>query len=259
MNGFKGKTIAITRPKERAEVAVKIIEAHGGVALVAPTLELRSTRTESLMELCNRAGELDWVIFTSPASLESLFTYCANFKEKLNPECQVAVIGPKTARSLEEFGLQAKIMPDEYTAEGLLDIFNEIDLEGKKIGLPRTFSARDVLPDGLRDMGAEVLLAEAYKSTLPYDQKKVQQLIDGIIKGKVDAVTFTSPLTVTNLFEIAGGKKEELIDALRHKNIITAAIGPITELPLKGEGIEAVIPSKYTVKAMIEKLMEEMS
>ncbi|HII84419.1 MAG TPA: uroporphyrinogen-III synthase [Methanobacterium subterraneum] len=259
MKGFEGKIIGITRPLERSQAAVEIVTQHGGIPLVAPTLELESFASESLLDLCQRASELDWIIFTSPASLESLFKYCPDFRENLNPQCEVAVIGPRTERVLNDYGITADIVPENYTAEGLLEEFQDIDLDKKRIGVPRTFKARDVLPEGLKKMGATVYLAEAYKSTKPQDTSKVQLLVEDIIQGKIDAITFTSPLTVTNLFEIAGYKEEELINSFKDGNVLVAAIGPITQKPLDERGIKSIIPPKYTVKAMLMQLKEEMS
>lgn len=259
MNGFEGKVIGITRPMERSQAAVDIVQENGGIPLVVPTLELKAFASESLMDLCNGAGELDWIIFTSPASLESLFKYCEGFREKLNPQCKVAVIGPRTERVLNDYGIQADMVPEDYTAEGLLEEFHKIDLNRKKVGVPRTFKARDVLPEGLKKMGATVYLAEAYKSTKPSDTSMVELLVEEIIQGKVDAVTFTSPLTVTNLFEMAGDKKEKLINSFKEGNVLAAAIGPITQKPLEELGIPSIFPSKYTVKDMLMQLKEEMS
>lgn len=259
MNGFEGKVIGITRPLERSQAAVDIVKEYGGIPLVVPTLELEAFASDSLMDLCQRADELDWIIFTSPASLESLFKYCPDFREKLNPHCQVAVIGPHTQRVLNDYNIMADVVPDDYTAEGLLEEFQEINLNKKNVGIPRTFKARNVLPDGLRKMGATVYLAEAYKSTKPHDTSKVQLLVDEIIQGKLDAVTFTSPLTVTNLFEMAGDKKENLINSFKDGKVLAAAIGPITQKPLEEMGISSIIPSKYTVKSMLMQLKEEMN
>jgi uroporphyrinogen-III synthase len=78
------------------------------------------------------------MIFTSPASLESLFKYCNEFKENLNPDCQVAVIGPRTERILNEYGLNANIVPDDYTCRRTPEEFQENNINGKKKGVPRT-------------------------------------------------------------------------------------------------------------------------
>ncbi len=258
LKGFENKVIAITRPLERAEAAADLIKANGGIPLVVPTLELVPYPSKSLMNLCYHANNLDWLIFTSPASLESLFGYCENFKEKLNRDCKVAVIGPRTGRALEKYGVRVDVIPEDYTAEGLLEEFKKIQIKGMKIGVPRTFKARDVLPEGLKKMGATVLLAEAYKSTLPADKTKVKLMVDDLIKGKIDAITFTSPLTVVNLFEMAGDKKDRLIKSLKEGKIHIAAIGPITQKPLEELKIKSITPAKYTVEDMLLKLMEEM-
>lgn len=257
--GFNSKIIAITRPQERAQSAVTIVKDNEGIPLVVPTLELEAFPSESLMDLCSRARNLDWMIFTSPASLESLFKYCENFKEKLNPDCKVAVIGPRTERVLNEYGLKADIVPEDYTAEGLLEKFQRININGKNIGVPRTFKARDVLPEGLKKMGATVILAEAYKSTQPKDTSKVELLVDDIIQEKIDAITFTSPLTVTNLFEMAGDKREKLIETLKDGKIMVAVIGPITQKPLDELNIKSIAPSNYTVEDMLERLIDEIN
>ena len=259
MKRLEGRVIAVTRPRERAQVAVDIITREGGEALLAPTLELVMTRTKSLMELCQHAKDLDWIIFTSPASLQSLFQYCPDFKYDLHHDCRIATIGPRTQKVLEEYGLKAELVPEDYTAEGLLKVMAPLNLEGKIIGIPRTFSARDVLPEGLRKMGAQVLLAEAYKSTIPHDLKPVQDLMEGILNDEVDAITFTSPLTVHNLFEIAANRKKELIDHLKSGKIIIIAIGPITGYAIQEYDLPYIAPSKYTVEAMLDKMMEEMN
>ncbi len=258
MKSFKNKLIAVTRPLERSEEAVQIIEDYDGEALVVPTLELQISSSQSLIKLCERISELDWLVFTSPTSILSLFKHCTHLKDKLNPNCRIAVIGPRTGNYLQEYGLEADIIPDNYTAEGLLEVFQNINIKYKMIGIPRTFAARDTLPKGLEDMGAEVLLAEAYKSGLPKDRKKVYQLIKSVINREVDAVTFTSTLTAKNLFEMVN--KEELndfLEPLKDGEVLVAAIGPVTAKPLKEKGIPTIIPDEYTVKAMLNKLRDE--
>jgi uroporphyrinogen-III synthase len=260
MKDFKDKIIAITRPAERSPEAVQLVEKYGGTALVAPTLELQISSSESLLKLCKMAGELDWLIFTSPTSILSLFKHCKNLKDKLNPHCRIAVIGPRTGNYLRENGLKAEVVPKDYTAEGLLDVFKEINIQKKNIGIPRTLAARNVLPEGLKEMGALVFVAEAYKSALPRDKDKVNKLIAGIINREIDAVTFTSTLTVKNLFEMVKDEDmEKFLEPLRKGDVLVAAIGPVTGKTLEEHGIKVITPAEYTVEAMMEKLRDETS
>lgn len=253
---FEGKIIGITRPEERVEDAVAIVEEHGGTALVAPTLELQVSNTESLIKLCDMAGELDWLIFTSPTGIISVFKHCSDLKSRLNPDCKIAVIGPRTENYLEKKGLKADIVPESYTAEGLLECFEDHDLKNKKIGIPRTLAARDALPTGLEAMGADVFIAEAYRSGLPKDRTRINQLVEAILNKKLDAVTFTSTLTVKNLLDmLEETEKQDVINILKNEEVVVAAIGPVTAMPLQELGIDVLIPEKYTVSAMLEILM----
>ncbi len=253
---FEGKIIGITRPEERVKDAVAIVEEHGGTAIVAPTLELQVSNTQSLIQLCEMAGELDWLIFTSPTGIISVFKHCSDLKSRLNPNCKIAVIGPRTENYLEKKGLKADIVPESYTAEGLLECFEDHDLKNKKIGIPRTLAARDALPTGLKAMGADVFVAEAYKSELPQDRTKVNQLIEAILNKKIHALTFTSTLTAKNLFDMLDEtKKQDVVDILKGEDVVVAVIGPVTAMPLQELDIDVLIPEKYTVNAMLEILM----
>ena len=127
---FEGKIIGITRPAERVAEAVQMVEEHGGKTLVAPTLELRVSNSKSLIELCKMSNKLDWLIFTSPTGIISLFKHCIDLKDRLNPGCKIAVIGPRTRNYLEKKGLKADLVPNDYTAEGLLEIFDGLESRG---------------------------------------------------------------------------------------------------------------------------------
>lgn len=256
---FKDKVIAITRPVERSHEAVEIIENWGGKALIAPTLELQILNSQSLIKLCEMVYKLDWLIFTSPTAILSLFKHCKDLKKRMNPNCKTAVIGPRTGNYLSEYGLEADIIPTDYTAEGLLEAFEEVDIKNQYIGIPRTLAARDVLPQGLKDRGAQVFMAEAYHSDLPQDKKKVKKLIQKIINREVDAVTFTSTLTVKNLLQMLNKKdRDKFMEPLRNREVLVAAIGPVTGKALEEENIPFITPEEYTVKAMLKKLRNEL-
>ena len=253
------KRIAITRPKERSKAAKEFIENYGGEALIVPTLELKLENTDSLKELMGRFGELDWLIFTSVSSIDSIFKFYPDFVDNLNSDCKIATIGTKTAEVAMNKGLHIDIIPKDYTAEGLIEEFKRIDLNNKIVGVPRTFSARTILPNSLKDMGAEVILAESYKSVIPDDKKDIENLIQEIIDEKIDGITFTSPLTVVNLFKIAkDNQKDELVEKLS-SSTLTVAIGPITGKILDDYNVKHIYPERYTVKDMIDLMFRELN
>ena len=253
------RKIAITRPQERSKAAQRFIEEYGGEAIIVPTLELRLLNTETLKQLIKRAGELDWLIFTSVSSIDSIFKFYPNFLDLLNKDCKIATIGKKTAELAIKKGIRVDIIPQDYTAEGLVEEFKRIDLNNKIVGVPRTFSARDILPKCLDEMGAEVILAESYKSLIPEDTSRIENLIECIIDENIDAITFTSPLTVSNLFKVAGKEKETKLAEKLSDSTLSVAIGPITGNVLEEYNVKHIYPEKYTVKDMIDLMFEELN
>ena len=89
------------------------------------------------------------------------------------------------------------------------------------------------------------------------NKKVVQELIEKIENKEIDAVTFTSPLTVENFFEIVEDK--EKIAELLSDNLLTVCIGPITAKVLDKYDITYIYPDTYTVPDMMELLFEELN
>ena len=247
--------VAITRPKDRAKNACEIVEKLGGTPILAPTLDLKPVNTQSLKDLVANKEELDWIVFTSPTTIVSLNKFYPDFLGNL--DCKIAVIGNKTGKLVEKQGLTVDLMPDEFTAEGLIEEFKKNGITGKTIGIPRTASARPVLPEELEKLGNTVILAEAYKSLFPMDERAVEELIRKIENREIDAITFTSPLTVENFFTIADDKHK--IAKLINEKLLVVSIGPITARVLDKYEVAHIYPDTYTVPDMMELLFETLN
>ena len=247
---MKRPIVAITRPADRAKKACEIVEKLGGSTILAPTLDLQPVNTDSLKNLVENKKSFDWIVFTSPTTIDSLNLFYPDFFNDL--DCKIAVIGNKTGSILKKQSINVDLMPDDFTAEGLVEEFEKHNIQNQKIGIPRTLSARDTLPKGLEKLKNEVFIAEAYKSLFPMDNKSVEKLIDKIENEKIDAITFTSPLTVHNFFKIAYDKNK-LANLLSDK-LLTVAIGPITGKVLDEYTVKHIYPDTYTVPDMMELL-----
>lgn len=244
--------VAITRPADRSKAACKIVEELGGQYVLAPTLDLKPVNSESLKNLIANKDLLDWIVFTSPTTITSLNLFYPDFLKNL--DCKVAVIGNKTGKIASEQGVKVDLIPKDFTAEGLLEEFEKRNITNQTIGIPRTASARPVLPEGLEKLNNKVIVAEAYKSLFPMDEDKINDLIAKIENNEIDAITFTSPLTVTNFFKISKNK-EKLADLLSN-NLLTVCIGPITGKILDQYNINYIYPDTYTVRDMMELLFK---
>jgi uroporphyrinogen III methyltransferase/synthase len=168
---------------------------------------------------------------------------------RLPSSLKVCAIGPATAYQLKEKGIEVDYTPKEFVAEAILKGFEKMMLKGRRILLARAREARDILPKGLRQMGAKVDVVEVYRTVKP--KGGLKRLKGLLTKGKIDAITFTSSSTVNHFVELL--KKEDLQELL--KNCAIACIGPITARTAKGWKIRVQIqPKQYTVPALAQAI-----
>ena len=71
---------------------------------------------------------------------------------------------PGTARALAERGVLADVVPERFVAEALVEALADVDVEGARVLVARAAEARDVLPDALRERGAEVDVVALYET-----------------------------------------------------------------------------------------------
>ncbi|HEU0025838.1 MAG TPA: uroporphyrinogen-III synthase [Ktedonobacterales bacterium] len=248
-----GRRIAITRPPEQAAALAKRLEALGARTVPLATIAIAPIEDPSELDAASASlASYDWLVFTSVNGV-------AAFAERLAATgrgwgerglARVAAIGPATARSLEDHGVQVDLTPDEYVAEGILEGLGNV--AGQRLLLARADLARRALADGLRLRGAEVDEVAAYRTVIqPATPEMIQRALLG--DERVDAITFTSSSTARGLLQGLEGLGLDPRDTLR--GVALAAIGPITAATLREAGLEpALIAEEYTIPGLTEAL-----
>jgi uroporphyrinogen III methyltransferase/synthase len=137
----------------------------------------------------------------------------------------VAAIGPGTARALAEHGIVADIVPERFVAEALVEALVDVEVEGRKVLIARAAEARDVLPDALRERGAEVDVVALYETVR---EEPTPEAVEAA--QSADYVTFTSSSTVRNLTDALGDRFPS--------GARVVSIGPITSEAARAAGLE---------------------
>ena len=118
--------------------------------------------------------------------------------------------------------------------------------------LARAAIARDVIPDALRQAGAEVDVVDAYRNVMPEDAP--EQLRQALAAG-IDAATFTSSSSVTHLAEAAQAAGIRFPFA----GVPAVSIGPITSQTLRELGWEpAVEASPSDIPGLIDAVVRSL-
>ncbi len=249
-----GKKILITRTREQSGDFSTQLKKLGAEVIEFPTIEIvPPTCWKELDQAIDRLKGYDWIIFTSANGVNFFWQ---RFKERgkslrFPPSLKVCAIGPATADQLNGKGVPVHYVPKEFIAESILEGFKKVRLQGKRILLARAKKARDILPKGLRKMGAEVDVVEVYRTTRPKGgSKRMRKLL---AEEKIDVITFTSSSTVNHFADLL--KKEDLEKLV--KGIAIACIGPVTARTAKEWGLKVRIqPKQYTIPALTRAIAE---
>ncbi len=252
---LRGKVVAITRPAHQADELAEMIRAQGGEPFIAPTIEIRPIRgpaVKRLLYLLMR-GEIDYLVFLSQNAAELL---ADDLVRCSLAQTRVIAIGPKTKAVLERKGIKVYAVPGEYTSEGIIQVLKGEGLRRKLIAIPRTEEAPSKLRHNLSRMGARIFEIPVYRTVFPEGDQRVDKLIDGILSGQVDVVTFTSASSVRNFFEAVSARncRREVVGSLREK-VKVAVIGPATASAFRKYGVKPdVMPRRYTLEDMVSAL-----
>ena len=250
-----GRTVLVTRARSQASKLTAKLEELGARVIEKPAISIAAP-DDDYAAVDAAIGQLDkyqWLIFTSTNGVEHFFArlYAAGKDVRALGYAKVAAIGQTTAKKLREYGIVADIVPQEFRAEGILEA-----LKGKlppqaKILLPRAAAAREILPEKLREQGAEVDVVPVYQTvTAETSPEEIAELTQELEDGDIDYVTFTSSSTVHNLIKLLGSTAPLA-------NVKKACIGPVTAETLKKYGLTPDIEAEtYTIEGLVEAIKQ---
>jgi uroporphyrinogen-III synthase len=116
------------------------------------------------------------------------------------------------------------LVPEEFSAAGILRSLQKIDIKGKRFLLPTSNIGREELQKGLCGRGALVDKLTAYR-TVPNRDLDVEGMRRRIRAGEIDCITFFSPSAFNFFVDIMG---RPVVADIAAGSIKIAAVGPVT-------------------------------
>ena len=247
---LSGKRILVTRARAQASEFATNLQALGAEAIQFPTIRIVDIENpEPLRRAAREIASFDWLILTSVNGVERFWR--ALREEGLDARAlanvDLCAIGPATAAAIRAKGVQPDLVPESYIAEAVVDALADSgDLRDTRILLPRAETAREVIPERLQALGAEVIEVAAYRTVS--DGKEAETIRSRLAEGEVDMVTFTASSTVKNFVELIG---TEIGGAE------VASIGPITSRTARELGLPVHVEAEeYTIPGLLAAIRD---
>jgi uroporphyrinogen III methyltransferase/synthase len=232
-----GKRIVVTRASAQAGGLRARLTELGAEVLDVPALRIEPLDRAPLRDALERLADYRWLVLTSQNAVAILWDALRETGRDARALAgvRVACVGRSTADTLLARGIAADVLPPRFVAEGVLaEMAKRDDVRGARVLYVAAEGARDVLPNGLAELGCTVDVVRAYRSVS--DGEGAEGLRDALSNGNVGLATFASASAVRGYVEAVGAELARKAPAV--------SIGPVTSDALRGAGIDVVAEAK---------------
>ncbi|MFD6973005.1 uroporphyrinogen-III synthase [Streptomyces sp. NPDC059979] len=261
-----GFTVGVTAAR-RADELIALLRRRGAAVLHAPALRIVPLADDSELlaatrELIGRAPDV--VVATTAIGFRGWIEAADGWGvgEELLERLRAAELlarGPKVKGAIRAAGLVETWSPDSESLAEVLERLLSAGVTGRRIALQLHGEPLPGFVEALRAGGADVVVVPVYRWMAPEDLGPLDRLLDAMVVGGVDAVSFTSAPAAASLLSRAEerGVLEAVLDALRGR-LLTACVGPVTALPLQAHGVGTVQPERFRLGPLVQLLCKEL-
>ena len=267
-----GEVVAVTRARAQASGLAERLRELGAEVVETPAIRIQPRPVEGeLRAAIDRIDEYAVVCFTSPNGVRLFFDALAGEAVAGGGEAVVgggdpvaagaeavaggrdaralagavvAAIGPGTAAELSRRGVRADVVPERFVAEALVEALAPVEVEGRRVLVARAAEARSVLPDALRERGAEVDDVALYETVAePLTEAQLADL------ERATYVTFTSSSTVR--FLVGSGARPPAGARI-------VSIGPVTSATAEEQGLTVDVEAeRHDIDGLVDALIAD--
>ena len=233
---LKGKTVLITRSAEQTKDFIHQLQDLGATPISLPLITTTAIHKKELKDRFS-ANQYDWIIFTSTNAVGFFFDVIACESSS----AKIAVVGEKTKRAVEGFGLNVDFMPAEFTAKKLA---NSLPLTKKStVLIPRSDLAKNDIVAILESRSCNVKTIAIYKNNaIEYSKSELNKCFS----QKIDYITFASGSAVTSFVDLG-------IELETGKIV---CIGPETAKVVRKNKLEvSIVANPHTIAGMIDAIV----
>ncbi len=250
-NHLKNRTIVLTRAEEQSQETINFFKKKEAHLISFPALEVVAVDAEEKLKTILAENKIDYLVFQSANAIKYFLQLVKEKNFQIDYEnIKVACVGKKTAAVCAENQIKVDLVPEDFSALGLLKLFAIEPLENKVVLLPRSAIGRDEFREGLKRFGATVKTVSVYDILIP-KKESIAEIIEKVRTSKIDWYLFTSPSTYQNFLALMEITKPREFFA---KSKI-AAIGPTTKDAIEKNRVWVdVVPNKFTVTHAIASI-----
>ncbi|MGH3978739.1 MAG: uroporphyrinogen-III synthase, partial [Pseudonocardiaceae bacterium] len=252
-----GYTVGVTAAR-RAEELGSLLERRGAVVLHAPAIRIVGLPDDTeLHEVTRQLIDTppDVAVVTTGIGFRGWVAAADGWGlgEELVEVLRGATLlarGPKSRGAIRAAGLTDAWSPPSESSAEVLDHLLEAGVDGVRVAVQLHGEPLPDVVDALTCAGADVVQVPVYRWAPPEDLGPLDRLVEAVLDGEVNAISFTSAPAAASLLRRAGelGVVDALLARLR-RDVLAACVGPVTAGPLVARDVPTVQPERARVGA----------
>ena len=259
-----GFTVAITAERRRDELDA-LLRRRGARVVSAPTITIVPLLDDDALHAATAACVAlapDVVVATTGIGFRGWLEAAEGWGigDALRAgmaDARLLARGAKPCGAIRAAGLTEHwSAPGESCEEILAQLLAE-GVAGRRIAVQLHGGPQTSFVEVLRSAGADVVEVPVYRWQARPDATPVRRLVDQIVGGQVDAVTFTSAPAVTSLLDAAGTSVPGMVSALSGR-VLAVCVGEVTAAPLRALGVPALVPSRARLGALVKAVTDAL-
>ncbi len=261
-----GFTVAVTAARRREELSA-LLERRGARVVEAPAIRIVPTHDDDDLHAVTRAciaAAPDVVVATTGIGFRGWMEAADGWGigEELRAclsGAELLARGPKAKGAVRAAGLAESWSPASEASDEVLARLLDEGVAGRRVAVQLHGEPLPEFTGALREAGADVVEVPVYRWVPAEDIRPLRRLVEQVVAGAVDCVTFTSAPAVASMLTVAreDGRADALVEALSGP-VLVAAVGPVTAGPLDRLGIPSVQPERARLGALVRTVVEEL-
>jgi uroporphyrinogen III methyltransferase/synthase len=244
-----GWRILVTRAQVPSSRLGELLAGAGAEVVEVPATRIEPLDPGHLRAALSHLDAYDWIVFTSQNGVELFWRilYDCKLDTRVLGGLRVAAVGPATSDALLTHGISVDVAPERFVAEGVLEVMSKRDdVRDARILYVAAEGARDVLPNGLTDIGARVDVVPIYRSVPDLASQEAMRQF-ALAGDERSLVAFTSASAVRAYIDAVGAYGGPLG---------VASIGPATSAAAREAGLEVCLEaSPSTIPSLVDAIV----
>ena len=250
-------TFLNTRDIRSAPKLTDMLTENGARVVGCPTIQfIPPSNWASFDRRLERISPDDWIVFTSATAVQAALDrlWELNHPPAVLARGNIAAIGQGTANALRNHKLKVDLMPGVAQQEALLEVLLKELRRINKVWIPRAQDARELLVNGLREQGFEVLVTPVYQ-TVPGGPMP-REAREALLQGGIDWILFSSSSTVKNFVQMLDEKTAAHL-SLHWPRI--GCIGAVTADAARDYGLPVqVVPARQDMEGLVSAVIHDV-